>query len=222
VKPLTRQQVREVDRRAIDEYGLPGMVLMENAARGCVEHLLRLGVRGPVAICCGKGNNGGDGFAIARWLDLHHIPVRTLVWASPGDLQGDALLNYQILKKSGAAIDVLNDSADERFGQLLSGVDWVVDALLGTGATGDPRAPLDGVISQLNAAPCFKLAVDLPSGLDCDTGQVGSPVFIADHTCTFVAPKTGFQAPAAKACLGQVHVVPIGAPRKLLEEIASE
>jgi NAD(P)H-hydrate epimerase len=101
----------------------------------------------------------------------------------------------------------------------LSGADWVLDALLGTGATGEPRSPYREVIDAVNASPARKLAVDLPSGLDCDTGRPAATTFRADHTCTFVAPKPGFFVEAAKPYVGQIHVLDIGAPRKLMESL---
>src|SRR5881394_299563 len=103
---LTRAEVRELDRRAIEEYGVPGVVLMENAGRGAAEVLLRLGVRGRVVICCGKGNNGGDGFVIARHLDNREVPVQVLLFARPEDLTGDAAINYRIIARSGLPIAV--------------------------------------------------------------------------------------------------------------------
>src|ERR671922_618219 len=97
---LSRAEVRELDRRAIEEYGVPGVVLMENAGRGVAELLLSLGVHGPVAVCCGKGNNGGDGFVIARHLDNRNVPVRVLLFARPEELTGDAAVNYRIIARS--------------------------------------------------------------------------------------------------------------------------
>jgi NAD(P)H-hydrate epimerase len=216
---LSRAQVRDIDRRAISEFGLAGIVLMENAGRGCVDVLCRLGCRGPVAIVCGKGNNAGDGFVIARHLDLRGISVKVLLLGSPRDLQGDAAVNYAVLAKCGVSIDDCSENfAAAGFANELGGADWVVDAILGTGATGSPRPPWDAAIELMNAAAGRRLAVDLPSGLDCDTGQPGEPTFRADHTCTFVAPKAGFGNPAAAQYLGQVHVLDIGAPRRLVEE----
>src|SRR5580704_9453277 len=98
---LTRDEVRAIDRRAIEEFGVPGIVLMENAGRGAAEVLRSLGVAGRVAICCGKGNNGGDGFVIARHLDNHEIPVSVWLFARPEELTGDAATNYQIIALSG-------------------------------------------------------------------------------------------------------------------------
>lgn len=214
---LTRQQVRQVDRRAIDEFGMSGLVLMENAGRGCVEVMLKLGVTGPVAIACGKGNNAGDGFVMARHLDLRGVPVRILLFADSAELTGDAWANHQIVQRSGIAVG--DGRRAESMSPFLVGAEWIVDALLGTGASGPPRPPLDRAIGALNAATGRKLAIDLPSGLDCDSGDPSEPTFRADHTCTFVAPKIGFANPAAADYLGQVHVVDIGAPRRLLQEM---
>ena len=103
--------------------------------------------------------------------------------------------------------------------KLLADANWIVDALLGTGARGEPRPPLDAVIDQINAAAAKRLAVDLPSGLDCDTGVAARHTIRADETCTFVAMKRGFLSPGADRYTGRVHVLDIGAPRKLVEEI---
>ena len=211
--PLTREQVRSIDRKAIDHYGMNSLVLMENAGRGCADKLCDLGISGKVVIVCGKGNNGGDGFVIARHLDARGHSVCVMLAAKPDELQGDAAANYAILTIAGIRIVGI-----ERLVEELPGAAWVVDALLGTGASGDPRLPISGVIQQLNDTDARKLAVDLPSGLDCDTGIPGNPTFRADHTCTFVAPKVGFANPVAKEYLGTVSVHDIGVPRKLLEE----
>src|SRR5690349_20661654 len=111
-RTLTRRWVREVDRRAIEEYGMSGLVRMENAARGAVDVLISLGCRGPVAIVCGKGNNAGDGFAMARHLEIRGVPVKVLLAGDPQKLQGDAAANFRILEKSRLTI-VLLDPLDE-------------------------------------------------------------------------------------------------------------
>src|SRR5713101_9925134 len=103
---LSRDQVRALDRRAMQIYGVPGPVLMENAGRGTAELLHTLGINGKVVICCGKGNNGGDGFVIARHLDNRRVPVRVLLFARPEELTGDAAINYQIIAEAGLPIEV--------------------------------------------------------------------------------------------------------------------
>jgi len=217
---LNRHWIREVDRRAIEDYGVSGLVLMENAARGAVDVLISLCCRGPVVIACGKGNNAGDGFAMARHLDLRGIPVKVLVWSEPEELRGDAAANFAILQKCQVPVVIYGkryDAAD--LDQQLAGCEWIVDALLGTGSTGNPRPPLDQVIEHLNRHPAQGFAVDLPSGLDCDTGEASSTAFRADHTVTFVAAKPGLVVSEAKAYVGELHVADIGAPRVLVEEI---
>lgn len=217
---FSRQQCREIDGRAAEEYGLPGVVLMENAGRGTAEKLLELGATGPIAVCCGKGNNGGDGLVIARHLDLRGVPTRTLLFADPADLTGDAAVNLRVVERAGLPLLVFGSRADpQRLAQELAGSAWVVDALLGTGATGEPRSPFAEVIDQLNASGLPILAVDLPSGLDADSGRPAGHTIRAQHTCTFVGMKPGFLVPGAEIYTGQVHVIDIGVPRKLLAEI---
>ncbi|HJT34445.1 MAG TPA: NAD(P)H-hydrate epimerase [Pirellulales bacterium] len=219
---LNRRQTREVDRRAVNEYGMSTLVLMENAGRGVADKLMELGARGPVLVCCGKGNNAGDGFVLARHLDLRSVPVEVLVWSEADDLSDDAGLNFAILQKSGVPIEIFGKRHDAaRLAHFLAKAEWVVDALLGTGAQGEPRAPLDAVIAQLNDSQRPILAIDLPSGLDCDTGAAATRTIRACHTCTFVAAKPGFLAPGADAYTGQVDVLDIGVPRRLVEAISS-
>lgn len=206
---LTRDQARELDRRATDQYGLPSIVLMENAGRGVADTLCRFGIDGRVVICCGGGNNGGDGFVVARHLDLRGYAVSVLCWADPRRMSPDTQANFDALGDLPIGEDL-----DE-----LAGAAWIVDALLGTGSRGEPRPPFGEVIDAINRAGRPVLAVDLPSGLDCDTGEPARSTVRATHTCTFVAPKRGFLNPAAAPYLGQVHVLDIGAPRKLVEEI---
>jgi NAD(P)H-hydrate epimerase len=217
---LTRDQTREIDRRAIEEYGMAGAVLMENAGRGCADVLCNLGIEGRVVICCGKGNNGGDGFVIARHLELRDVDVKVLVWGDPPTSPPDAARNFDTLKWSEIALVEFGDSLDrEQLKRELDGANWLVDALLGTGARGDPQPPLDLVVTELNEQNARKLAIDIPTGLDCDSGQPSSITLRADHTCTFVAQKAGFQFASARPFLGNLHVIDIGVPKKLLREM---
>jgi NAD(P)H-hydrate epimerase len=228
-RTITREQAQLVDRRAVEEYGMSGLVLMENAGRGTADVLCRLmseardaggASRGPVAICCGKGNNAGDGFVIARHLDLRGHEVRVLVWADPDELTGDAGVNFRIIQKAKLPIEVFSERHDPAcLIRQLAETAWIVDALLGTGARGEPRPPLDVVIDEMNAARAPKLAVDLPSGLDCNTGQAAMHTIRAAQTCTFVAVKRGLLVPGADRYTGRVHVLDIGVPRRLVEDV---
>jgi NAD(P)H-hydrate epimerase len=215
---LTRAQSRELDRLAIEEYGMSGLVLMENAGRGCVDVLERLGIDGPVTVVCGKGNNAGDGFVIARHLNIRGYECRVLLVCDENELRGDAAANFAILKHTSVSIHVGLPRDEHRDAA------WLVDALLGTGAQGDPRPPFDAAIDWINlhSANTRVLAVDVPSGLDCDTGQPSSHTVRADHTCTFGAMKVGFTQSVAKSYVGTVHVCDIGVPPQLIDEVGSK
>lgn len=225
---LTRQQVREVDRRAIEDLGIPGVVLMENAALAVVREIEGLFAspsnKRDVVILCGGGNNGGDGYAIAR--HLHTLGyTQTLFAVVPIEkLSGDAAIDARICQKMKLDIRPLETpeqlaACAERFASTL----LIVDALLGTGFSGEPRPHMAEIIRAVNASHeqqnKLVLAVDLPSGLDCDTGKPAQPTMEADVTVTFVAKKIGFKNPEAAKYLGRVVVGGIGAPISLVKEI---
>ena len=221
---MSRDEVRDVDLRAINEFGLPGVVLMENAGRGCVDWLVELGVDGKVVVCAGKGNNGGDGFVIARHLENRGYDVRVLLFANPETLRGDARINYQVIDRAQTPIRVLDDSLPENklesvVSEELAQADWIIDALLGTGTSGSLRQPFPAIINAINQTSASTMAIDLPSGQDCDTGlpvDPGTPVAVkADFTATFVARKIGFENPSAKEFTGEVRVIDIGVPQAM-------
>ena len=221
---LTREQSRLIDQVAVERYGIPSVVLMENAGRGVVDVLLRIdpglcrehGAHPAVAILCGKGNNAGDGFVVARHLSIRGVAATVLLLGSPRELTGDAGTNYEILARTGAPlVDLSATDPHELMGHLdrhAGGATWLVDALLGTGAAGPPREPFRTAIAWMNAQAARRLAIDVPSGLDCDTGAAAGEAVRADLTCTFVAVKAGFLAPAARQFLGDLHVLSIGTP----------
>ncbi len=225
---LTRQQSRAIDAAAIHEYGIPGMVLMENAGRGVVDLLLDwdrtlTGKNAPaVAILCGKGNNAGDGFVIARHLEIRGARPRVILLCPPDELRGDARQNYEILSHCHVELVDLSSASDlgTKLESQAHDAAWLVDAMLGTGASGEPRKPFRTAIQWMNRQPTNKLAIDVPSGLDCDTGQPAECTVQADHTCSFVAAKAGFFAPNASAYLGELHVVSIGIPPQLISQVA--
>jgi NAD(P)H-hydrate epimerase len=218
-RTLTRAEVREVDRLAIEDYGLPGILLMENAGANAARLLESLRIDGPVAIACGPGNNGGDGFVIARHLEAAGYAVRLLLAFAADRCHGDAAVNLRVAERSGLSIDMLAAADRAAWDRALRGSDWIVDALLGTGAVGPPRGSVASAIAAIEAAHgagARVLAVDLPSGLDCDTGTAWGACVRADATATFVAAKAGFERAGAAAYTGSVHVLGIGAPRELL------
>jgi NAD(P)H-hydrate epimerase len=220
---LTRDQVRDVDRRAIGEYGMPGLVLMENAGRNAAALLLQLGIDGPVVICCGKGNNAGDGFVVARHLENAGIEVAVLPAVPSATLSGDAAVNFGILRRAGTVVIEPPAAGIESLWRTeLARADWIVDALLGTGTRGILREPFLSAIAVINGSGRRVFALDLPSGMDCDSGQPLGACVRAAHTATFVARKPGFDAPGAAACTGEVHVIDIGVPKRLLQEVLDD
>jgi NAD(P)H-hydrate epimerase len=229
---FNREQSRRVDQLAIKRYGISGLVLMENAGRGAVDVLEQIGITSPIAICCGRGNNGGDGFVMARYLHARGYTVKLLLFADPSSLTGDAAVNFAIAQKIGLPLVVFDKPfTDDELDAELANAGCIVDALLGTGSRGEPRPPLDRVIDAINrqrnptADAIYRerapvVAVDLPSGLDCDSGAAASHTIRAAHTVTFVAAKPGLLAPEAAPYVGRLHVVNLGLPPELLDEIA--
>lgn len=215
---LTRAQARDLDRRAIEEFGIPGIILMENAGRGVAEVMLKLRLPGPMHVLCGKGNNGGDGYVIARHLDAARVDVVVHRCCDEADITGDALVHYQIVKQSGLPLVAFQSPL--QLGESLSSAGYVVDALLGTGLSGAARPPYCEIIQALRRSGKPVLAVDLPSGMDADTGEPLGECVVANHTVTFVAPKAGFKHRDAHLFTGQVHVLQIGLPGKMLREVA--
>jgi len=216
LRVMTRQQVRGVDSWAIDEIGVPGVVLMENAGRGCVEVICRQlkGLERPkVCIFCGTGNNGGDGYVIARHLRNRGFEVVVALCGQPGKVRGDAKTNLDILERLGQRIELVDPAeggTGRRVSELAGGADMIVDALFGTGLAGELRGGYAELIERINEQGCQVLAVDIPSGLDCDTGRPLGAAIRAKWTVTFVAVKRGFTAEGAQRYTGEVHVASIG------------
>jgi len=214
---MSRAEVRAVDSWAIHEMGVPGVVLMENAGRSCAELVQdRLtAVENPeVGIFCGTGNNGGDGYVIARHLLDAGFRVNVVLCGDREKVRGDARINLDILERLGRTVEHLDPGAADAASQIrewAGHADMIVDALFGTGLQGDLREPYRSLIETINALKRPVLAVDIPSGLDCDTGQALGSAVLAVCTVTFVAVKKGFLAvPEARRYLGELYVASIG------------
>ncbi|WZO98420.1 NAD(P)H-hydrate epimerase [Isosphaeraceae bacterium EP7] len=217
IRALSREEVRSIDAKAAVELGLPTLLLMENAGQGAAA-LIRELAGGPVkvAVVCGAGNNGGDGGVVARHLDGWGFTVKVVWLAAAGAVSGDAGVQRLILEKSG--IDQVHwpePTAAELAG-LWNWSDWVVDGLLGTGLSRPLEGVLHAVVESLNASDRPVVALDIPSGLDADTGKPLGLAVRARATATFVAPKLGFDAAGAADYTGEVRVVDIGLPRVAL------
>lgn len=279
---LSRDEIRALDKKAIEEYGLPGVVLMENAGRGIAAYLLSKFLSDPssplsssklhpntpssiqpilqpnlsihlqstnikpsevikpnVLICCGKGNNGGDGYVVARYLDIHQIPCRVLVFADPDEIQGDAKIHYDVIKKSGIPITYYSSTNEknsssksernhaepgvlkanmhfeESLLQEFTAAEWLVDGIFGTGLKGQVNDFYAKIINLMNQSKTKILSIDIPSGLDCDTGEPLGLAIRAHTTISLIAVKKGFANPAAKQYIGDLEIIDLGLPRIL-------
>lgn len=213
---MTRDQVRALDAWAINTLGIPGVVLMENAGRGCaelIEEKLK-GLAAPkVCIFCGTGNNGGDGYVIARQLINSGFEATVVVCGDRGKIKGDAKINLDILERMGQPVESLNPAQGDtaaRVADFAAGAEVLVDSLFGTGLSGQMRDGYRRLIEGLNACECPILAVDIPSGLDCDTGRPLGAAIEASWTVTFVAVKKGFTFARATRYTGEIFVASIG------------
>ena len=222
---LSCQQCRQFDRIAIEEYGIPGIVLMENAGVGCVRKIAELSQDRPALILCGGGNNGGDGFVIARHLMNRSQNVLVLLLVDPAKINGDAKANFGILAKMDTSI--VQAEPGWSVGEFRSEIEAfcddpvIIDAMLGTGATGSLRKPFANAVEAANQCSGSKVAIDIPTGLNGDTGE-SELAFEADLTCTFIARKTGFENPAADRWIGEMKVIDIGAPREIYQRLNSD
>lgn len=217
MRRLTRDQVRSIDRLSLERYGIPGIVLMENAARAVADVAWDMlgGRPAPVLILCGGGNNGGDGLAAARHLHNRGAAVTIGLLVDPAKYAGDARSNWAIVTAMGMPARPF--TADLLVGRNLS---LVIDAVFGTGLDRPPGDPFPAIAMQVDEVGVPVLAIDVPSGLDCDTGEPPGVCIAASRTVTFVAEKVGFAHEAATQYLGQVTVADIGCPRELVDEIA--
>jgi hydroxyethylthiazole kinase-like uncharacterized protein yjeF len=213
---MSREQVRAFDAWAINEMGIPGVVLMENAGRGCAEYIIEHFVErreAKVCIFCGTGNNGGDGYVIARHLVNAGFETVVVICGDRGRVKGDARINLEIIERMGLLItelDMLSGNIPLQVQRFATACDMVVDALFGTGLRGELGSEYVQLITCLNAFECPIVAVDIPSGLDCDTG-LPLPVCIeADATITFAAVKKGFMSLDARKATGRVYIASIG------------
>jgi ADP-dependent NAD(P)H-hydrate dehydratase / NAD(P)H-hydrate epimerase len=204
LKPLyDAEGMREVDRWAIEEVGVPSLELMEAAGRAVAEAVAGLAPQGPVRVVCGKGNNGGDGFVAARLLREMGFEVEALLLWPGEELRGDAAVNFE---RFGG------DLVEGDLAPRLVGSGALVDAIFGTGFEGTPREPAAGAIRAINGCGAPVVACDIPSGVDASSGEMGGDAVEADVTVTFHAAKLGQRVAPGKWHVGELRVVPIGIP----------
>jgi NAD(P)H-hydrate epimerase len=222
VRILTPEEMSEIDRAAIEDFGIPGLVLMENAAIGVADAIGESfpGVES-VAIICGPGNNGGDGMAVGRHLAVRGYHVRLLLIFGGREPSADAAIQLGICRRQGLPILEIGTEDGLEFAiQEIGRADLIVDALLGTGI----RRPLEGQMAEIAVATSALrhplVAVDLPSGLNGGTGKILGPHFIASLTVTFGALKVAHVFPPATDAVGEVVVADLGIPLELIETAA--
>lgn len=211
---FTCEQQRRLDRAAIEQLGVSSLILMENAGRGCAEILLRMKPQ-KALILCGRGNNGGDGFVIARHFAISGVPVQVVLTDDANRLSPDATVNFSILQNLKIPT-VWAESPADIFDLAVEADDVIVDAMLGTGSQGAPRGLIAAAIVWANGQASRRIAIDLPSGLCGDTGTIAGDCFQADETITMVAWKPAFCQLHDQTPVGRITVVPIGVPLQAL------
>jgi len=214
MKIVTAEQMRALDRAAIEERGIPSLDLMDRAGRGLADLALAVaGGRGPIAVVAGRGNNGGDGFVAARLLRESGADAFVVLVADPKDLSADAKVNRDRFAEAGGEI------ASDLDGARLGGCACVIDALLGTGLARDVRGELAGAIEAINSAGAPVVACDIPSGLNADDGRVMGAAVKARATATFGLPKLGLYVGYGTDHAGRVSVIDIGIPEDLVRSL---
>jgi len=217
---VTADEMREIDRQTIETFGLPGRILMENAGRGAVrvliDHFPGINEK-KVGVIAGRGNNGGDGFVIARYLAQAGVSVTVYLLSKSSRLSGDAAANFHLL--SPLQIPVREITSESRFNEFKSEMShchvWV-DAIFGTGLNSDITGIFKSAIDFLNTLKRPVLAVDIPSGVNADTGQICGVCLAATATSTFAFPKIGHMQFPGVACAGDLHVIDIGIPPHII------
>jgi ADP-dependent NAD(P)H-hydrate dehydratase / NAD(P)H-hydrate epimerase len=223
MRVLNTEQMREADRRTIEDIGLPSIVLMENAGRQTVAAMEAafdtLG-SSKVAVLCGRGNNGGDGFVVARTLVQRGIEAMVFLLGSVADVQGDARTNLEVLGHIGLTVVEITTAQEwELHFSEVSECDIVVDAILGTGLRGRLTGLIETVVADLNELGVPIVAIDLPTGLSADTAELAGEAIDATMTVTLAAPKIPLVFPPADTHAGDLVIADIGIPTPLFDEL---
>ncbi len=223
MRVLNTQQMREADRRTIDEVGIPAIVLMENAGRQAVAAMEAAYEELPtmhVGVVSGRGNNGGDGFVVARTLIQRGIETSVFLLGSVAEVRGDARTNLEVLGRIGlTVVEITNAQEWELHFSEMSRCDLLVDAILGTGFRGQLNGLLETVVADLNGLGVPIVAIDLPTGLSADTPQVEGEAIEASMTITLAAPKIPLILPPADTYSGDLVIADIGIPLPILDDV---
>lgn len=223
MRVLNTQQMREADRRTIDDVGIPAIVLMENAGRQAVaamEAAFDDLLASHVGVLCGRGNNGGDGFVIARTLIQRGVETSVFLLGSVADVRGDARTNLEVLGRIGlTVVEITNAQEWELHFSEISECELIVDAILGTGFHGQLSGMLETVVADVNGLGVPVVAIDLPTGLSADSHEVEGEAIEASMTVTLAAPKISLVLPPADTHCGDLVIADIGIPLPILDEV---
>src|SRR6187455_3131998 len=223
MRVLNSTQMREADRRAIGEIGIPSLVLMENAGRqvvAAIEAMHAELLERQVAVLCGRGNNGGDGFVVARTLMQRGVSVSVFLMGRVGDVRGDARINLDILGRLGVTVVEIGDSqAWELHFSEVRDCSIIIDAIFGTGLNAPVTGLIGSVIADVNAAGITVVSIDMPSGLSADAIQPIGESIEADTTVTLGAPKLPLVLPPAETRAGDIVIADIGIPAEVIESL---
>ncbi len=214
------QQLRLLDELAVSQYQMHSLQLMENAGAGAARWIVQNVQPCKCLILCGAGNNGGDGYVVARHLDFFGFKVQVFVLADQSRIKGDALHNLRIIQAMKLPVEFLPDL--ETIGSTISSLtdcDVLLDAILGTGSTLPLRGNISEVLKLTKGSRALPISLDIPTGMDSDTGRVEDVCFRAKHTLSFAALKDGFSSEGAESWTGQTTVIPIGIPKALMATV---
>lgn len=219
MEAVISREMREIDRIAIEEYKIPGIVLMENAARSAYDIISKeLEIKDKILVVCGCGNNGGDGFAIARMLKHDGFFVSVVIIGESQIIKGDAKINLDIIKNLNINIVEINsDKGYNKFKEVIENKDIIIDAILGTGCSRVLDGYMKRVVEDINEANVKVFAIDVPTGINADNGQVMGICVKAYKTITFCLPKVGLYLLEGAAYTGEVIVTDIGIPKNIIE-----
>jgi hydroxyethylthiazole kinase-like uncharacterized protein yjeF len=219
VRPVSSRILRRADYLAGERYGIPVLLLMENAGRAVAEvaeQMLKSGRGRRIVVCCGGGNNGGDGIAAARTLHQRGYNVDVWLLKDPAEWKGSVALHYKMAKRCGVRFKLFSRISERARRQTSSRANLIIDALLGTGIEGTIRNEYQRAIEAINAAKRPVVSVDIPSGMNADTGEPLGACVRATRTVTMAAPKLAMTRPVAHHLIGRVIVADIGIPPALL------
>src|ERR1700720_3754421 len=223
MRVLNTAQMRDADRRTIDEIGIPSLVLMENAGRQAVAAMEAMYgdlLERQVAVLCGRGNNGGDGFVVARTLAQRGVDVSGFLMGRVAEVRGDARVNLEILGRLGlTVVEIADSQAWELHFSEVRDCSLIVDAIFGTGLNAPVSGLIESVIADVNESGIPVVSIDLPSGLSADSAEPIGPSIEAGLTVTLAAPKLPLVLPPAETRAGYIVIADIGIPSDVLESV---